>query len=49
MKSKIVIIILIITSLLLGILLVLEKIENKRLIEEVEGWSDYAGDLEAGY
>jgi hypothetical protein len=45
---KIILIILIILSLLLGTLLVLEKIENKRLIEENEGLSDRLGEIEFG-
>jgi uncharacterized protein YpmB len=47
MKSKIIIIILIIISLLLGTLLVLEKIENKRLTEKMEGYADAIGELES--
>ena len=44
---KIVFIILIITTLLLGVLFVIEKIENKRLIEKIEGYADALGELES--
>jgi hypothetical protein len=47
MKIKIILIILIIISLLLGTLLVLEKIENKRLTEKIEGYTDALGELES--
>ena len=47
MQNKIIIIILIIISLLLGTLLVLEKIENKKLTEEMEGYADALGELES--
>ena len=44
---KIILIILIIITLLLGILLVLEKMENKRLTEKIEGLSDELGELKS--
>jgi hypothetical protein len=47
MKRRIIIIILIIISLLLGTLLVLEKIENKRITEKWEGAEDMLGELES--
>jgi hypothetical protein len=33
--------------MLLGALLVLEKIENKKLTEKIEGFSDALGELES--
>jgi len=38
---------LLIISLILGILFISEKIENKRLTEEIEGWSDYYLELDS--
>lgn len=44
---KILLTIWIVITLLLGVLLVREKIENKSLIEETEGLSDMLGELES--
>jgi hypothetical protein len=49
MKIKIILLISVIISLLLGILLVLEKMENNKLIWEIECLSDELGDERAGY
>jgi hypothetical protein len=48
MMRKIIFIILIIISLLLGTLLISEKIKNKRLTEKIEGLSDRLGEIKYG-